>query len=435
MRKTSSDKSKTGVSRRTLLKGTAAVAGVAAATQLSGGFPTVWSQDIKDLTLRSTGGPWSHFQLLENMANEALDFTVQLTPVGLDEIQKRGLTQTGSSDLFEPAYLQMKFFWPTGKFMPWDTTKLPEWDKVVDLYKGPGKIWPDAWFGQGQNPSTVSYTSGPDGRDFVEPGSTQWLTAHPVLHNADTLGIRPDLIGRPIDSWAELINPEFAGKAALVSFPTIGLMDAATAFEAAGELTYGDKGNMTQEEIDYSVDRLIQLKNDGHWRALWSAFNESVQLMVNGEVVIQSMWSPAVTAVRAQGVPCIYQDLKEGYRSWTTGHVLPNHLEGKMIGAAYDYVTWYHSGPVGAMFARQGYYVVTPENTRKVLPEAEWDFWYEGKPATVEIYDPFGNLMEKPGTIRDGGSYKNRMGRVAIWNSTMDENKYLTKRWAEFIAA
>ena len=82
MRKISSDKGKTGVSRRSLLKGTAAVAGVAAATQLTGGFPTVWSQDIKDLTLRSTGGRWSHFQLLENMANEDLDFTVQLTPVG-----------------------------------------------------------------------------------------------------------------------------------------------------------------------------------------------------------------------------------------------------------------------------------------------------------------------------------------------------------------
>ena len=47
MRKISSDKGKTGVSRRSVLKGTAAVAGVAAATQLSGGFPTVWSQDIK----------------------------------------------------------------------------------------------------------------------------------------------------------------------------------------------------------------------------------------------------------------------------------------------------------------------------------------------------------------------------------------------------
>ena len=87
------------------------------------------------------------------------------------------------------------------------------------------------------------------------------------------------------------------------------------------------------------------------------------------------------------------------------------------------------------MFARQGYYVVTPENTKKVLPAAEWDFWFEGKAATIDIYAPFGNLLEKPGTIRDGGSYKNRMGRVAVWDTLMDENEYLTDRWNEFVSA
>ena len=435
MRKTKSDDSKTGVSRRSVLKGTAAVAGAAAATTLSGGFPTVWAQDIKDITVRTVGMAVSNMKPLEDMANEALDFNVRQTAAEIPSIQARGLTQPDSGDLFEPPYMLMKFMWPSGNFQAWDTTKLPEWDTVVDLYKAPGKIWPDAWFGDGQNPSTVAYTSDHLATDFVEPGSTKWITNHPVLHNADTLGIRPDLIGRPIDSWAEIINPEFAGKSALVAFPQIGLMDAAQAFQANGELEYGDKGNMTRDEIDYSIDRLIQLKDDGHWRALWSTFNESVQLMVEGEVVIQSMWSPAVTAVRSQGVPCIYQDLKEGYRSWTLGHLMPRHVEGKKLGAVYDYVTWYHSGPAGAFFARQGYYVVTPDNTRKHLPEAEWDFWYEGKPATVDIYSPFGDLMEKPGAVRDGGSYKNRMGRVAVWNSVMDENEYLTDRWNEFIAA
>ena len=420
------------LSRRSVIKGVAAAAGVAAA---SGGFPTIWAQDIKDIKLRSVGGAWSHFGLLEDMANEALDFSVQLTAVSLPDIQARALTQTKSSDLFEAHIIQMNFLWPSGKFRGWDTTKLANWDLVVDLYKAPGKIWPEAWFGQGKNPSTLINSSGETALDFVEPGSTQWITYHPVLHNADTLGIRPDLIGRPIESWSELINPEFNGKAALVSFPGIGAMDAAMAFEAAGTRTYSDKGNMPREEIDFTIEQLIELKKRNHFRALWSSFNQSVQLMVSGEVVIQSMWAPAVTAVRSQGVQCIYQDLKEGYRSWTSGHVLPRHVEGKKLGAAYDYVTWYHSGAAGAMFARQGYYVVTPENTKKFLPAAEWDFWFEGAPATVDIYDPFGNHLEKPGTVRDGGSYKNRMGRVAVWDTLMDENEYLTDRWNEFITA
>ena len=432
MSKKTDGKAETGVSRRTMLKGTAAVAGLAAGTAI-GGFPTIWAQD--DITVRTVGMSVSNMPPLEDMANEALPFKVVQTAAAIPDIIGRGLNQPKSADLFEPPFMTMKVMWPSGNFQAWDTTKLPEWDQVVDLYKESGKIWPDAWYGDGQNPSSVGYTSGPDAKDFVKPGSTKWITNHPVLHNADTLGIRPDVIGRPIDSWKELINSEFSGRAGLVAFPQIGLMDAAMAFQANGEIEYGDKGNMTREEIDFSIDRLIQLKNDGHWRSLWSTFNDSVQLMVSGEVVIQSMWSPAVTAVREQGVPCIYQDLAEGYRSWSLGHCLPKHLEGKKLGAVYDYVTWYHTGTAGAFFARQGYYVVTWQNTKKYLPKEEWDFWYEGKPATVDIYSPFGKLMEKVGAVRDGGSYKNRMGRIAVWNSVMDENEYLTDRWNEFMAS
>ncbi len=432
MKDNTNGKATTGVSRRAMLKGTVAVAGLAAGTAI-GGFPTIWAQD--DITVRTVGMSVSNMPQLEDMANEALPFKVVQTAAQIPDIIGRGLNQPKSADLFEPPFMTMKVMWPSGNFQAWDTTKLPEWDQVVDLYKESGKIWPDAWYGDGQNPSSVGYTSGPDARDFVKPGSTKWITNHPVLHNADTLGIRPDVIGRPIDSWKELINSEFSGRAGLVAFPQIGLMDAAMAFQANGEIEYANKGNMTREEIDFSVDRLIQLKNDGHWRSLWSTFNDSVQLMVSGEVVIQSMWSPAVTAVREQGVPCIYQDLAEGYRSWSLGHCLPKHLEGKKLGAVYDYVTWYHSGTAGAFFARQGYYVVTWQNTKKYLPKAEWDFWYEGKPATVDIYSPFGKLMEKVGAVRDGGSYKNRMGRIAVWNSVMDENEYLTDRWNEFMAS
>ncbi|MFP6689355.1 MAG: substrate-binding domain-containing protein [Alphaproteobacteria bacterium] len=432
MSKKTDGKVETGVSRRTMLKGTAAVAGLAAGTAI-GGFPTIWAQD--DITVRTVGMSVSNMPQSEDMANEALPFKVVQTAAQIPDIIGRGLNQPKSADLFEPPFMTMKVMWPSGNFQAWDTTKLPQWDQVVGLYKESGKIWPDSWYGDGQNPSLVGYTSGPDATDFVDPGSTKWITNHPVLHNADTLGIRPDVIGRPIDSWKELINSEFSGRAGLVAFPQIGLMDAAMAFQANGEIEYANKGNMTREEIDFSIDRLIQLKNDGHWRSLWSTFNDSVQLMVSGEVVIQSMWSPAVTAVREQGVPCIYQDLVEGYRSWSLGHCLPKHVEGKKLGAVYDYVSWYHSGTAGAFFARQGYYVVTWQNTKKYLPKAEWDFWFEGKPATVDIYSPFGKLMEKVGTVRDGGSYKNRMGRIAVWNSVMDENEYLTDRWNEFMAS
>ena len=62
-----------------------------------------------------------------------------------------------------------------------------------------------------------------------------------------------DLIGRPIESWAELLNPEFVGKASILDVSSIGIMDMAMVCEAMGEITYGDKGNMTKEEIDKTI--------------------------------------------------------------------------------------------------------------------------------------------------------------------------------------
>ena len=74
--------------------------------------------------------------------------------------------------------------------------------------------------------------------------------------------------------------------------------------EAKGLYKYPDKGNMTKKEIDLTIKTLIEAKKAGQFRALWKDFNESVNLMASGEVVIQSMWSPAVTAVRTKGIAC-----------------------------------------------------------------------------------------------------------------------------------
>lgn len=65
----------------------------------------------------------------------------------------------------------------------------------------------------------------------------------------------------------------------------------------------------------------------------------------------------------------------------------------------------------------------------------EWDFWYEGKPAAIDIMDPFGKKIEAKGAIRDGGSFKERFGNIVCWNSVMKEQVYLIQKWNEFIAS
>ena len=157
--------------------------------------------------------------------------------------------------------------------------------------------------------------------------------------------------------------------------------------------------------------------------------------MTSGEVALESMWSPAVSAVNAEGVPCIYADPKEGMRGWHGGLAISSKLKGKRLSQAYAYIDWWLDGWAGAFVARQGYYMSVPDNVKKALPKDEWDYWYEGKPAARELPDPYGDPAVAKGNIRDGGSYWKRFSNIAVWNSIMDENDYLVKRWNEFLSA
>jgi putative spermidine/putrescine transport system substrate-binding protein len=66
--------------------------------------------------------------------------------------------------------------------------------------------------------------------------------------------------------------------------------------------------------------------------------------MASGEVIIQSMWSPAVTKVRQMGVSCVCQSRQEGYRAWAAGLGIPCHITGKKLDVCYEFINWYLSG-------------------------------------------------------------------------------------------
>ncbi|MGC9445463.1 ABC transporter substrate-binding protein [Cereibacter johrii] len=415
-------------SRRTLLKG-AAAAGLASAFPA----PMIWAQDIKDITLRQFGTGVSNLNEVAQKVKEDLGFTLTMTALDSDAVTQRAATQPDSFDIADIEYWICKKVWPTGNLQAMDTSKIKNYDKIVGIFRS-GKLTPESTVAQGTAPHTVGFTSGPGGKDFVQEESG-WMTLIPTIYNADTLGIRPDLIGRPIESWTELLNPEFKGKASILDISSIGIMDAAMVCEAMGEITYGDKGNMTREEIDKTMAIFTEAKKAGQFRAFWKTFDESVNLMASGEVVIQSMWSPAITAVKSRGIPCVYQPLKEGYRSWGGGIGLSARLDGLALEAAYDYINWYLSGWVGGFLMRQGYYSAVPETSKEFMSENEWGYWFEGKPATDTITNPQGQAMAQAGEVRDGGSFEERMGRVACWNSVMDENQYMVRKWNEFIAA
>ena len=421
------------ISRRRAIRGAGAAAVALLAPEAITGFPAVRAEE--DKVLRYLGTAVNQSADIARKVKEDTGITIAYIPVTTDDVTRRVITQPNSFDVVDTEYFSLRKLVPSGNMLAMDGKRIKNFDKITPVFtKGTlpsGKRIGD----QGTAPKKVMFLEGENSTKFAGC-STRWATLIPTVYYADTLGIRPDLIKRPITNWKELLNPEFKGKAAILNIPSIGIMDAAMVVESLGEYRYPDKGNMTRAEIDRTMKVLTEAKKAGQFRAFWKDFNESVNLMASGETVIQSMWSPAVTAVRSKGIACTYQPLAEGYRAWAAGFALSKGIKGtKKADLAYEFVNWFLDGWAGAYLNRQGYYAAVLETAQANMEPYEWAFWMEGKPADKDIKAPDGTLLEKAGTARDGGSFEARMGAVACWNAVMDENDYMVRKWNEFIAA
>ena len=427
------------VTRRNLLKAASAIAGVAAGSDAISGFPTIWAQDIKDITLRHIGVSYSVVQAIGDQASKDLGFKVAMQNLDTSTAITRFITQPNSVDIPDLEGWQAKVAVPRGILQGIEVKKITRFNDMLPIFTK----------GEYEGKKVPARVFRPMRRCIWKPRTRprSWrarMTMRVFCRRSTTLtsiGYRPDLIDHPVTQWKELISPAFRGKAAILDVPNIGIMDAALAFELRGDISYKNKGNMTREEIDKTINALIALKKQGQFRATWTTFEQSVELMAAGEVEIQSMWSPAVTAVLAKGIPCIYApvnqrpDGKEGYRGWCNGMGLMRHLSGKKLDAAYEYLNWYYTGWQGAFVARHGYYSPVPATAEKFMTPNEYGYWYLGKPAVEEIKDPYGAGIAKPGSVRDGGSFIERFTNISCWNTVMDENQYMIQRWNEFKSA
>jgi putative spermidine/putrescine transport system substrate-binding protein len=417
-------KTSSTVSRRQFVGG---AAGAVAAGSVMG-FPAIVSAADP---IRAIGLGVSIINEIQSQAAKDIGFGIRGQALGYGALFGKTLNQNDQYEVSECYFDMFDAMVPSKVFQPIDTHRIRDWDKVSNLVKT-GKLTPDAKIGQGDAPTTKLWID-KDGNPT--DGPSRYISAVPAAHNADSLGYNPDDTGRAIESWGELYSPDFKGKVALINVPQVGVMDAAMGMEALGLAKFGDKGDMTRAEIDTLIEFLIVKKKEGHFRAFWETFGQSVNLMVSGEVALQSMWSPAVTAVNAEGVKCVYASPKEGMRGWSGALAISAKATGKKLDQAYEYINWWLDGWAGAFVARQGYYFSTPANTKAHLPKDDWDFWYEGKPAAQELNDPFGSPLIAKGAVRDGGSYEERFRNIAVWNSIMKENDYLVKRWTEFLGS
>ena len=113
------------LSRRDLLKrGSAVALGAAVGSQAITGFPTIWAQNIKNVTLRQFGTGVSNINAIAQKAKEDLGINLELTALDTDATAQRVVTQPKSFDIADIEYFTLKKVWPSGNMQPMDISCL-----------------------------------------------------------------------------------------------------------------------------------------------------------------------------------------------------------------------------------------------------------------------------------------------------------------------
>jgi putative spermidine/putrescine transport system substrate-binding protein len=418
------------VSRRQALKSISqAVVGVTAITQT----PYVFSRQRTQLRVLGT-----HVTLQEKLRQKAmddLDIDLIFEPRGSAAVLQKASMNPQSFDLYEQWSNSIRPLWASGSIQPIEKKRLRYWDEINPLSKT-GKISTDARFGAGDAPYKILHIQ-PNGTLGTE--HTDKISFLPYVHNVDSFGYNTNVVKQgeayKTESWGWLLDPKYSGKVGIVNAPTIGLFDLVLATQAQGLVSFNDIGNLSKIDLDRLFKVLIDFKRQQHFSGFWNSVPESVDFMRTGRVVIQSMFSPAVSALNGQGVPVTYAAPKEGYRGWHGVMCLSSSCQGRNKDAAYDYMNWWLSGWPGAFIAKQGYYISNPERSTSFLSPAEWDYWYQGKKATQALKGTDDKISVQQGDIRSGGSYIKRFSNVAVWNTAMPTYDYSLQKWYEFISS
>ena len=411
--------------RRTLLKGGLALGLTAGVTPFAIGKAKP--------TLRVMGTHVTLQETIRQRAMEDLGINIAFEPGGSAAVLQKASMIPTSFDLYEQWSNSINVLWRARAIQPIEKKRLQYWEEINDLSKT-GKLTKNARMGAGDAPHKILNVQD-DGT--LGENHTDGISFLPYVHNVDSFGydtsnLPTELQGQK-ESWGWLLDSRYSGKVGIVNDPTIGLFDLALAAQAKGFMQFQDIGAMTEYELDDLFNLLIELTQLNHFNGFWTSVPESVEFMKSGRVAIESMFSPAVSALNGQDTPVTFAAPKEGYRGWHGVMCLSSATNGRMKDVAYEYMNWWLSGWPGAFISKQGYYISNPERSQPLMSKAEWQYWYEGQEASMDLRGTDGKISVQAGQARDGGSYIKRFSNIAVWNTVMPNYDYSLDKWYELL--
>ena len=199
----------------------------------------------------------------------------------------------------------------------------------------------------------------------------------PIVFNADSFAYFPDLIDReePL-TYDLLFDSELTmGKVSLEDTWLTTFAMAGMYLKHHGLATIDQPSNMTLEEAKTTADFLIERKNAGQFRSLWGTWEESIDLMANGEVIVQNCWEPAVKALQRQGHNVRYAYTVEGYNKWMLGAYIPSQAaERGNLEKIYRAIDGFLGGAYSAQIAvLRGYVTGNPQLGLEYAKSENWE--------------------------------------------------------------
>ena len=189
-----------------------------------------------------------------------------------------------------------------GLYQPLDTSRIPDWKNIFPAMK--------------KLPGVVV-----DGKVYMIPVDAG--TAG-ILYNAD-------VIKTPPDSWTDLFNPAYKGRASIE--------DNSTTAIDIGALTTGisDPLDMNSDQLNSVQDYLIQHKDQ--FRTYWQSDSDVTNLFKSGEIVISSGYPGNALLLQRAGVNVKFAVAKEGQMLWTCGYGIQTGASN--VDAAYALLNYY----------------------------------------------------------------------------------------------
>ena len=189
-----------GLTRRRLLGAAAATAGAAVGSGAITGFPTIWAQDIKDITLRHIGVSYAVVQAIGDQASKDLGFKVSMQNLDTSTAITRFITQPQSVDIPDLEGWQAKVAVPRGILQGIEVKKITRFGDMLPIFTK-GEYEGKKVSRQGISPYEAMYLESKDATKIVE-GEHGFASFLPQVYNAefDRLPPRPD---RPSDHPVE----------------------------------------------------------------------------------------------------------------------------------------------------------------------------------------------------------------------------------------